>query len=148
MASLTILPTITAIIALVPAAVASWLKLREVLAPLLARRSLRVALVADEDGEQSAGLFADSLRKQGYRKVYVTRDSSAVLGMQAVVLWTPSRLRAPGALSAAQQVAPSATVLLLTYERLEGVQLAPRVLLSNSEVRLRSDLSAVAEATR
>lgn len=140
-----ILPTLTALLALAPAAVATYLKLVEVLRPLLARRKLRVAILAAEAVDRDARAYLDSLRKQGYTEATITRSPQSCAGMRAVVLWCPAPAEAAATLAAVQASAPEATVLLLTYDRLD-VRLGPGVLLANSAVRLRSDLAAVAEA--
>lgn len=78
--------TIAAALAVIPAAVAAYTKLTEVLRPLLQRRK-------------------------------------------------------------ASQVAPEATLLVLTYDALQGLPRGPKWLLCNSPVRLRGDLAAIAEST-
>lgn len=140
------LPTLAALIALVPAAVAAWLKLSEVLRPLLARRRLRVAVVSLPEDKDAAALV-ESLRRSGYRDAWLTHAPGAggVTGAGAVVLHTLPPATAGAVLADVQAAAPLATVLVLTYERLE-VKLGARVLLANSPVRLRGDLAAIAEA--
>ena len=141
----TLTSTLTAICALVPLVVGAWLKLQEVLRPLLARRSLRLVVLATEAQDRDARAFLESLRKGGYRLSTMTRAGLSCTGQQAVVLWCPEAATAAATLTEVQAAAPDATVLLLTYDRLD-VRLGKQVLLSNSPLRLRADVQAVAEA--
>ena len=137
--------TITAALAVIPAAVAAYTKLTEVLRPLLQRRRLRVVILATTTTLPGATAFASSLRGQGYREVAVTTVVEAAIGAQAVVVWEATSAEVPAAIKASQ-VAPEATLLVLTYDALQGLPRGPKWLLCNSPVRLRGDLAAVAEA--
>lgn len=137
--------TITAALAVIPAAVAAYTKLTEVLRPLLQRRKLRVVILATTATLPGATAFASSLRSQGYREVAVTTVVEAAIGAQAVVAWEVGGSDVPSVIKASQ-VAPEATLLVLTYDALQGLPRGPKWLLCNSPVRLRGDLAAVAEA--
>lgn len=137
--------TITAALAVIPAAVAAYHKLTEVLRPLLQRRRLRVVILATAPTLPGATAFASSLRGQGYREVAVTTVVEAAIGAQAVVVWEATSAEVPAAIKASQ-VAAEATLLVLTYDALQGLPRGPKWLLCNSPVRLRGDLAAVAEA--
>ena len=137
--------TITAALAVIPAAVAAYTKLTEDLRPLLQRRKLRVVILATTATLPGATAFASSLRSQGYREVAVTTVVEAAIGAQAVVAWEVGGSDVPSVIKASQ-VAPEATLLVLTYDALQGLPRGPKWLLCNSPVRLRGDLAAVAEA--
>lgn len=137
--------TITAALAVIPAAVAAYTKLTEVLRPLLQRRRLRVVILATAATLPGATVFASSLRGQGYREVAVTTVVEAAIGAQAVVVWEATSAEVPAAIKASQ-VAAEATLLVLTYDAIQGLPRGPKWLLCNSPVRLRGDLAAVAEA--
>lgn len=136
--------TITAALAVIPAAVAAYTKLTEVLRPLLQRRKLRVVVLATTATLPGATTFAGSLRGQGYREVAVTTVVEAAVGAQAVVVWEATSAEVPSAIKASQ-VAAETTVLILTYDALQGLPRGPRWLLCNSPIRLRGDLAAIAE---
>ena len=138
--------TVTAALAVIPTAVAAYTKLTEVLRPLLQRRKLRVVILATTATLPGATSFASSLRGQGYREVAVTTVVEAAIGAQAVVVWEATSAEVPGAIKASQ-VAAEATLLVLTYDALQGLPRGPKWLLCNSPVRLRGDLAAVAEST-
>jgi hypothetical protein len=138
--------TVTAALAVIPAAVAAYHKLTEVLRPLLQRRRLRVVILATAATLPGATAFAGSLRCQGYREVAVTTVVEAAVGAQAVVAWEVAGADVPSVIKASQ-VAPEATLLVLTYDALQGLPRGPKWLLCNSPVRLRGDLAAVAEST-
>ena len=141
----TLTSTLTALCALIPVLIGAYLKLQEVLRPLLARRSLRLAILATEAQDRDARAFLESLRRGGYRLATMTRAGLSCVGQQAVVVWCPDPATAAATLAEVQAAAPDATVLLLTYDRLD-VRLSRQVLLSNSPLRLRGDVQAVAEA--
>lgn len=138
--------TVTAALAVIPAAVAAYHKLTEVLRPLLQRRRLRVVILATAATLPGATAFAGSLRGQGYREVAVTTVVEAAVGAQAVVVWEATSAEVPAAIKASH-VAAEATLMVLTYDALQGLPRGPRWLLCNSPVRLRGDLAAVAEST-
>ena len=138
----TTITTISAALALIPAAVTAYFKLAEVLAPILRRRSLVVRVLAPSAKLADAMAFAARLRSCGYREVAVTTEAAAVLAAQVVVTW---ECDAQTAIMAARH-APEATVCVLTYEPLQGLPRGPKWLVSNSPTRLQNDLSALAEA--
>lgn len=138
--------TIAAALTVIPAAVAAYTKLTEVLRPLLQRRRLRVVILATAATLPGATAFASSLRGQGYREVAVTTVVEAAIGAQTVVVWEAISADVPAAIKASQ-VAAEATLLVLTYDALQGLPRGPKWLLCNSPVRLRGDLAAIAEST-
>jgi hypothetical protein len=120
---------------------------RDAIAPLLRRRKLKVVVLAERERIDAAEAFAKSLREGGYQDAQVTCVPHSVLGARAVVVWHPGVDAASGMCSTAADAAPSATQLVLTHERLTLV-LNEKRLLSNSEIRLRSDLAILAEVSR
>lgn len=138
----TTITTISAALAIIPAAAAAYHKLAEVLAPLLRRRALVVRVLAPAAKLADATAFAARLRACGYRDVTVTTEPAAVVSAQVVVTWECDAKAAMGA----SAVAPEATVCVLTYEPLQGLPRGPKWLVSNSPTRLQGDLSAIAES--
>lgn len=143
----TVAPFLTALLPLIPLMLAAWLKLLEVLKPLLARRRLRIAfLVADGPEDARCRAFVASLRASGYLEVTLTRSALSCADRAAVVLWQPGQERVLDELNSLAAHAPEAKVLVFTYPFLKGVALGENLLLSQSTLRLRSDLSSLAEA--
>jgi hypothetical protein len=137
--------TISALCSIITTLAATWAKVRPALVPLLRRRRFPVAVVASEAHDAAARALVTDLRSSGFREVELTRDASSCLGRRAVVLWRPAPDAAPDLVARAQGIAPEATVLVLTTERLD-VRLGDRLLLANSPLRLRGDLGVLAES--
>lgn len=137
---------VTAILTVLPLLIAAYLRLVEVLRPLLQRRRLRIAILAAESVDAPARAFLASLRRAGYVEATITRSALSCLGQQAVILWQPDPDEAERLAGEVRDTAPEATLLVLTHGRLPQ-HLVAQVLLSNSALRLRSDVAAVAEAT-
>lgn len=139
----TIIASATALLTSIAALGGAAIKLRSTLAPLWRRRDLKVCVVAQR-GDPDARSWTAGLRKAGYRDVALTMAASGCAGAGAVVLYRPGPDVAVELLDEVQAIAPEATVLVLTSDRLP-LRPSDRVLLSQSSIRMRSDLAAVAE---
>lgn len=137
---------LTSLFTVLPIACAAYLKLQEVLKPWLARRRLRLILLCTPETRVACGAFLASLRGAGYREATTTHAPLSCAGFQAVVLWHPTETGAATLAAEVQSAAPDAYLLVLTHQRL-SVTLGERCLLSNSELRLRSDIAAVSEVS-
>lgn len=147
--STVIAATATTIATVSAALAAAWPKIaaaRRALGPLLGRRDLRVAVLAERPGLADAQAFAASLRAAGYRDVLVTSSPHGVAGIAAVVIWHPSADTVADTVATVDATTPAATVLILTHKRLPDGLLDDRHLMAQSPLRLRSDLAAVADA--
>lgn len=118
---------------------------RKTLAPLRGRRTLKVCLVCDVSIAEACIALRGQLKAAGYREVSVTHTPVAAGSADAVVLIKPARETAGEVVKALRLASPLAYLLVFTQERLD-VTIDDRSLLSNSRLRLLSDLGVVAEA--
>jgi len=136
---------ITTAISLIPVGCAAYWKLREVLAPLLARKGLRVGVLIPSDPAGAAASFAATLRKQGYGEVLVTGNLASLADRAVIVVWCPSIVGTGLLCEQLVATAPEAVYCVLTFSPLQGVPRSDKWLLSNSSHRLSADLAALAE---
>jgi hypothetical protein len=140
--------TLTAIAVALTGLIVAVAKLRAVARPLFGRRGLTVAVVAAEDHDDEVAGFIDELEAAGYAGVCRTRIAYAIApDTRVAVLWRPAEDQAERTLAATRNTAPDAVVLVLSADRLP-IRPADEVLISNSKIRLRGDLAAVAEVAR
>jgi len=137
---------IGAFIGLIPVAVTAYVKLMEVLKPLISRRKAKIAILASEDQRTAATAFLTSLRTQGgYRDVILTHSPATLGDRQIVIVWRPTNPEAQLASDAIRKASPTAYQLTLSYPRLD-LKLSDQVLCVNSPMRLRGDLAVLAES--
>lgn len=117
---------------------------RKQLAPLRGRRDMRVCLVCDPKLAEACSAFRTQLRAAGYQHVSMTH-SPAAASADTVVLWKPAKDTAAKVVADLRLASPLAYLLVFTQDRLE-VSIDDRSLLSNSRLRLLSDLGVVSEA--
>ena len=135
---------VTAIVTVIPLAVAAFLKLQEALKPILQKRKLKVIVLCAEATQAAAAAFLMSLRAAGYSEAAITRLPLSTTGYKAVVVWHPIAETAASTVAEVQLAAPEAYQLILTYPNLQ-VPRGEKVLISNSELRLRGDIEQVAD---
>ncbi len=136
--------TITGLTAVTASIIGLIQKLRLILQPLLRRRTAKIAVLHNVENEESTKDFAKLLRVRGYRDIDLTRTPEALLGRQVVIIWQPATEMAAELVATVQRVTSDATLLILSYDQLP-LQRSEGILLSNSKLRLLSDLSALAE---
>lgn len=122
-------------------------RLKTAMRPLAARRAVRLCIVAPvEAGRESAARFRDSLRRGGYTDVRLTHAAASASG-DIVILWQP-----PLALEAAMPLitavrdgAPEAYLCLYVQGFIKDLKQDDMMHTVNSLLRLRADLTAIAE---
>lgn len=117
---------------------------RKQLAPLRARREMRVCIVCAPTHAEQAQAFRSQLKSAGYQHVSLTH-SPAACAADTVVLWKPAVDTAAQVVADLRLASPLAYLLVFTQDRL-AVTIDDRSLLSNSKLRLLSDLGVVSEA--
>ena len=122
----------------------SQIKLQEALKPILQKRKLKVIVLCTEATQAAAAAFLMSLRAAGYSEAAITRLPLSCVGYKAVVVWHPTVESAAQTVGEVQLAAPEAYQLILTYPNLQ-VPRGEKVLISNSELRLRGDIEQVAD---
>jgi hypothetical protein len=143
---------VTGVVAVVSALFAGGLaagmqRLKVMLRPMAARRSLKICIVAPiEPTRGDAVKFRDSLRRAGYTDVRITHAAASASG-DIVILWQPplSLESAMPYITAIRDGAPEAYLCIYVQGFIKDLKQDDMMHMVNSLLRLRADLMAIAE---
>lgn len=151
---------VTGFATVVAALSAAYVKLKPALQPLLKRRTAKIALLYEADHKNSgkqAETFLKELQERGYRDINRTANPAAVQAPHIVIILQPKNETVCEQIKTVQATAPDAIALILTYNQLDSLKNIDeekskidrkKFLVSNSELRLFSDLSVLVEGIK